>query len=320
MKDFHCNSCGYNFKLDSNDDACCPKCSSGDVKAVTLTKPKIYGLIAAFLCSAVIGYFLCGLGVKDKDAGFATEPGTIAEAEALSTGDNDKAEDKGGITIDDSKANTLDDLKENSKEKESNIDDELVGASGMTVTNTTPKAIGKGVYSFTATAKNVPKGCTVSYYLRGANGKLLGSSSSGRFPSVKPNSSVCTLVVKAMRSGKLVASTSKAIGGFSSVSDQDEDKEKEKPSGNRLSVSELQSMFARHDPSLLGAGSNPRISKHVALSFTNLRSDDPKPRVIQDIYNKIRFGQWTSASVVGVGYDSSGKVNSITFSINYADD
>ena len=70
-------------------------------------------------------------------------------------------------------------------------------------------------------------------------------------------------------------------------------------------------LLNQNDNSLLG-GKNPKIAKSVALSFTDLKEGEKRPNDILAVREKIAFGIWSSARVVRVGYDESGRINSAT--------
>jgi hypothetical protein len=77
-----------------------------------------------------------------------------------------------------------------------------------------------------------------------------------------------------------------------------------------MSSGEFQALLLnQNDNSLLG-GKHPKVAKSVALSFEGLRDDDRRPGDILAVREKIAYGIWTSAKVIKVGYDESGRINS----------
>ena len=301
MKKYQCNDCKALFHSADGDNARCPQCGSMAVSPVGMTRSKLIGLVAAGLCSAALGFFVTdALMPKSQKVSMTDVTAQSSTNEPSATTKSPEITEKNP-----SQTDTTQSASELDKEVAQN-------GKKMALRATTPKASAAGTYSVTVIADNVPEGCKVQYQLLNIKGnRLLGTSSSGSFSGIRPDGPKFVAVAQATRGGQTVAKATKVISGFSSATDT------AKPEGKRLSAGELQALISARSAKLLGAGSHPLVANHVSLSFTNLRAGDPKPQVIQDIYTKIRMNQWLSVSVVGVGYDASNKVNSITFSINY---
>lgn len=260
-------------------------------------KNKTIGLIVAGLCSVALGYTITDafMPAQTKDT---MEQSTAQVPKEKTTNEDNKKEEP--IAPADSSV---------SADTTSIVIDEPVAKKGkMALRATTPVKAANGTYSVVVIADNIPDGCSVVYELFNGNGsKRLASSNTGRFTGVVAEGAKCVALAKAMRGGKVQQKAWKMINGFSGTTNQ----------GNRLSTGEIQALINSRSAKLLGVGAHPLVANHVALSFTNLKSGDPKPQVIGDIYTKIKMNQWLGVSVVGVGYDSNNKVNSITFTINY---
>ena len=70
-------------------------------------------------------------------------------------------------------------------------------------------------------------------------------------------------------------------------------------------------LLNQNDNSLLG-GKNPKVARTVIIRAQGLEEGERAPGDILAVREKIANGIWTSARVVSVGYDNSGRINSVT--------
>ena len=79
-----------------------------------------------------------------------------------------------------------------------------------------------------------------------------------------------------------------------------------------MSAGEFQSLLLnQNDNSLLG-GKNPKVARTVVIRTQGMNEGEKAPGDILAVREKIANGIWTSARVVSVGYDNSGRINSVT--------
>ena len=92
----------------------------------------------------------------------------------------------------------------------------------------------------------------------------------------------------------------------------------EKPKVKKLEAQELQTLINNCDRQL--STKNKRISPNIVFRFTNIQANEKHPETIDEIYNKIKFGMWSSVSVSSVEYNDENQVVKITLNINHAEE
>lgn len=92
----------------------------------------------------------------------------------------------------------------------------------------------------------------------------------------------------------------------------------EKPKVKKLEAQELQRLINNCNSQL--TTKNKRISPKLVLSFTNIKSGEKRPQTIDEVYNKIKFGMWSSVRISSVEYNDENQVVKITISINHAEE
>lgn len=93
---------------------------------------------------------------------------------------------------------------------------------------------------------------------------------------------------------------------------------KAKAEANKMTAAEFQRILASSDASILG-GKNPKVAKNIQISCQGLRDGEKKPGDVVAVRQKVIMDQWISFTVVSVGYDSTGKINSAVIRPNYPD-
>ncbi|MBO4673398.1 MAG: hypothetical protein J5616_03515 [Bacteroidaceae bacterium] len=133
-------------------------------------------------------------------------------------------------------------------------------------------------------------------------------STNGIFTDIPGNQSGIYIVQVVNNStGEELASL--VVGGFDVIKPAFEEKEQEV---SKMSAGEFQSLLLnQNDNSLLG-GKNPKVARTVIIRAQGLEEGERAPGDILAVREKIANGIWTSARVVSVGYDNSGRINSVT--------
>lgn len=180
----------------------------------------------------------------------------------------------------------------------------------LNVTTTSPKMDKKNNYSFKATVSPVPDDVNVSYMLCETYGnQLLVKSVDGAFKDIAPSTNDINsynLVIILEKNGTQKQKDN-VITGFIPPS----------PSiSNPITAQELQSYIDKRDSKALGS-SNNKIARSVKIHAVGLQEDDFPPETLADILQRFIIGQWSSAKVTGVGYNSKNQLNSVSISVVY---
>lgn len=166
-------------------------------------------------------------------------------------------------------------------------------ASKTIIMKTEVQKIGDS-YALQVTCINVPVNVILEYAIPALRQK----NSDGyftRIPGCKSGSYKVNVVNS--NTGEILAS--KTVSGF---------KIAEEKAPGLMTAHEFQALLLnQNDNSLLG-GKHPNVAKDIKLIFEGLREDDKKPGDILAIREKIAFGIWSSAKVIGVNYDDNGKI------------
>lgn len=153
-------------------------------------------------------------------------------------------------------------------------------------------------YTLTLVCANIPKDVLIIYEIPA----LKLSNANGKFTKI-PGSKSGSYLVNIINSKTKEVLLSESVSGFVQI---------EEAKIEKMTAAQFQALLLnQNDNSLLG-GKNPKIAKSVALSFTDLKEGEKRPNDILAVREKIAFGIWSSARVVRVGYDESGRINSAT--------
>lgn len=165
--------------------------------------------------------------------------------------------------------------------------------SGPILMNTKVQKMGD-TYTLEVTCMNVPVNIILGYEIPALRQKNLDGFFT-RIPGCKNGSYKVNVLNN--ETGEVLVS--KVVSGFKLV--------EEKPS-KLMTAHEFQALLLNQsDNSLLG-GKHPNVARNIRLSFEGLREDDKKPGDILAVREKIAFGIWSSARVIGVNYDENGKI------------
>lgn len=234
-----------------------------------------YALCAGvFLLCVGIGFLATRLGKDDTQK--------EAEGDSLSAVSESKVQSPSVVATDSMETDT----KVNEK-KESQAPVEMV----------TKEVKKKGnFYTLRVTCINIPENVTIQYEIPALGKK----SSDGVFTKI-PGSKTGSYLVNVVNAQTNDILLSESVSGFVLIEDAKVDK---------MTAAQFQALLLnQNDNSLLG-GKHPKIARYVALSFTGLQDGEKRPNDFLAVREKIAFGIWSSARVLRVGYDDSGRINS----------
>lgn len=170
--------------------------------------------------------------------------------------------------------------------------------------------VGDGsTYSFVVEIYNVPEGVKVQYDLLNQE-KVVRSSESGKFSKI-PGNETGSYTIRAIDKGTKNELARSIVVGCELKA------QTVQTLANKMSAGEFQSILLNESDSSILGGKNPRVANSISFSFHGLRDDDTKPRDVVSIRERIALGIWKSASVVSVGYDNAGRINSAVISVGY---
>lgn len=165
-------------------------------------------------------------------------------------------------------------------------------------------------YNFTVSINNLPEQAVATFTVSNKN-IVVAQNNDGQFKAIPSNDNGrYQLEIKWKDSkGNPRFGIDTLITGF---------KHFEKPKMPKLEASELEKRINRRDNKLLGK--NISLSSNLRLFFTNIREEEKCPETIDEIYNKFKFGKWSSINVVSVDYNDSNQATMITISINHSEE
>lgn len=164
-------------------------------------------------------------------------------------------------------------------------------------------------YNLNVQINNLPEKATAMHYIFGKQGNdTIAKSVDGKFKGIPPTSDgEYKLSVQWKDSiGIIGQGLDTLIIGF---------KPFEKPKMKKMEVSELTRRINMCDRKL--AIRNSKISSALKLNFSNLKPDEKSPETMDEIFNKIKFGMWSSISVSSVDYNEDNQIISITIIIKH---
>lgn len=232
-----------------------------------------YGLIAGvFLLCVGIGFLATKLG-KDN----------VKETNDSSISQNGGSEEHNPTVV---KQDTLQTNK---------VKDEHESLEPIKIVSKDVKRVGN-FYSLRMVCVNIPKNVIISYEIPALKRK----SRDGYFTKIPgcKSGSYQLNVINAKTKDILL---SEVVSGFLPV---------EEAKVEKMTAGQFQALLLnQNDNSLLG-GKNPKIARSIMLSFVGLEEGEKRPNDILAVREKIAFGIWSSARVLQVGYDDSGRINS----------
>lgn len=168
-------------------------------------------------------------------------------------------------------------------------------------------------YFFSASCKGVAS--NISYHYELWSSKLVAKSSDGVFRNIpaSPSGSYKLCLVNNETGTNIVAP--KEVHGFK----KSEVTQEKQESRQGISAQEFQRRMLTKGDHTLDGGRNSLVSRNLRINVVGMHDDEGgKPTDIQGIKDKIEFGIWKSATVVGsLTYDASGLVTSVTVSPVY---
>ncbi len=167
-------------------------------------------------------------------------------------------------------------------------------------------------YNLTININNLPKKAVAHYFIHDKlKGDTVSKSNNGRFRAIPATESgEYSLYVHWTDSlGYPGLAVDTLLTGF---------KPFEKPKIKKLEANELENLINKCDRKL--SVRNTKISSALRLEFTNIMSEEKRPETIDEIYNKIKFGMWSSINVTSVDYNDDNQVVQITMLINHSEE
>lgn len=167
-------------------------------------------------------------------------------------------------------------------------------------------------YNLTVNISNLPPKAVAHYVIRDRlKGDAVSKSDNGKFKAVPATESgEYNLYISWIDSlGYSGLSVDTVLTGF---------KPFEKPKIKKFEADELERLINKCDRKL--STRNAKISSALQLVFTNINSDETCPQTIDEIYNKIKFGKWSSVTVTSVDYNDDNQVVQITMQINHSEE
>lgn len=159
-------------------------------------------------------------------------------------------------------------------------------------------------YTLQVHAENLPETVTPLYKIDQIGRK----STDGQFTKI-PGIQSGKYIIKLVDSTTGEELASLEVPGFDVIKP---DSEKTEPAVSGMSAGEFQSLLLNQsDNSLLG-GKNPKVARTVYIRTQGMNDGEKAPGDVLAVREKIANGIWTSARVLSVGYDQSGRINSAT--------
>ena len=165
----------------------------------------------------------------------------------------------------------------------------------------------KKSYSFNVEVQNVPEGSTPLFVLTEPfdSAKVVAQNNDGHFKQIKPQGS--NGAYQLYVSAKGAETITQTITGFDEI----------KPVVKRMSAAELESLLLNNPYSVM---EHPQINNKCSIKCSNLKSGDPRPESLTAITQRISMGTWVGLSVTGVGYDDTGRINSVSIVAKYSEE
>ena len=155
-------------------------------------------------------------------------------------------------------------------------------------------------YTLQVHAENLPEEVQPIYTIDQIGRK----SPNGQFTKIPGYSGTYLVKMVDGSTGRELASLE--VAGFEVITQSDS------PVASTMSAGEFQSLLLNQsDNSLLG-GKNPKVARTVYIRTQGMNDGEKAPGDILSVREKIANGIWASANVVNVGYDQSGRINSVT--------
>ena len=184
----------------------------------------------------------------------------------------------------------------------SNNDDYQLNVSvGEPIANTKTQT-----YDININIDNLPLGAIATYYICGQT-DTIAKNDNGEFRNIPGNSngSYNILIKWINADGNYGIPFTTSISGFTII---------EKPKMDKMTASTLEALVNSQSKNLYNSRA---ISKNVRFEFTNIKEDERCPENMATLFNKFKFGLWSSIKVIAVEYNDNNQISEIIFSIVY---
>lgn len=285
IRKFECKDCGSKFSLEEDEQVKCPQCGSDNVDYASIHVP--YKSIGIAICVVLAVILLLMVDYSSIFSSFFSS-------------------DKEEVEKNDSIPSSSIDESVTQEELNREIQD-----LGITVPPTI-KGIDKmeldddGNYNVVVKIEHAPeKGYSVQISDIKTN-KVVAKSDNGVFkgvPSSKNDGKYFAQIVNASTNEALSEQTE--ITGFVEI----------KSISKKLSISELQNLINKQDPSLLGHD-NEYLSPVYKIKYASLpKGSDYAPDNLADVFEMLDMDVWTSVEVTSLDYDDTKHISSITLKV-----
>ena len=167
-----------------------------------------------------------------------------------------------------------------------------------------------GTYSLKVSLASAPQGAKFHFQLvTPFDNKVVAQNDNGVFEKIpaSPDKEAWSykVIATAEKDGKIIAKAENMAPGF--IKQEKVDK--------RMTTAQLQAMVNKRDPDLMGMGESKYVAPDLKLQFKGLNSEDIKPQIMQEVFDKLDFEVWKAVKVVGMKYDDMNRISEITFQV-----
>lgn len=284
MQNFECKDCGRNFSSEVKEQVKCPHCGSDNVEYASVHIPyKKLGIFFLLLLTIIIIIKIDFKTVQSSDESFAEET-THTEVESISNRDEEELESE--------------DLMQEIKELGIDVLPTIKGVERIELD-------ADGNYNVTIKIEHTPKNGYTVIITDLETGSVVAKSKNGTFKGVpfSRNSGKYYAQIQDTSTEEPLCEPTE-ITGFVEV----------KKISQKLSVSELQELISKQDPSLLGHD-NEYLSPVYQLKYENLPQDYEAPDNLSDVFEMLNMEVWTSVEVTSLEYDDTKHVSLIKLTV-----
>ena len=284
MQKFECKDCGRNFSSEVKEQVTCPHCGSDNVDYASFHVPyKKLVIVSLFLLIIII---IVKIDFKtDRPSGKSiVEETTHTEVESISNCDEEELESE--------------DLIQEIKELGIDVRPTIKGVERIELD-------ADGNYNVTIKIEHTPKNGYTVIIKDWETGSVVAKSKNGTFKGVpfSRNSGKYYAQIQDTSTEEPLCDPTE-ITGFVEV----------KNISKKLSVSELQELINKQDPSLLGHD-NEYLSPVYQLMYENLPQDYEAPDNLSDVFEMLNMEVWTSVEVTSLEYDDTKHVSLIKLTV-----
>lgn len=284
MQNFECKDCGKKFSSDDKELVKCPHCGSDNVEYASVHVPyKKLAIVSLLLLTIILLVKIDFKTVWPSDESIAEATGhTIVDT--MSNCDEENV--------------TSEELVQEIKELGIDVLPTIKGVERIELD-------ADGNYNVTIKIEHTPKNGYTVIITDWETGSVVAKSKNGTFKGVpfSRNSGKYYAQIQDASTEEALCEPTE-ITGFVEV----------KNISQKLSVSELQELINKQDPSLLGHD-NEYLSPVYQLMYENLPKDYEAPDNLSDVFEMLNMEVWTSVEVTSLEYDDTKHVSLIKLTV-----